>query len=204
MPKDSNGNTCVERSFFPVIGIMMALVIVFEFWLVFVYSEETEDIISGVSTHCDIFAKAPLVSGICLLVGMGFNMLWVFGRRNSYEMGRVALLLWVASTIVGIAGAGGALFSADFFEEHPACEKEQYLAIHYFAIVLLVVSLSTPHYFAIKKSAEKIVGKIDRMSREDLNKIKQAIDKKIKSVDVSSEKAGLILKKLENRSDLDF
>jgi len=185
MPKDSNGNTCLERSFFPVIGVMMAMVIAFEFVLVGIYSAEIEDI-NGVDTHCDMFAVGPLFSGIGLAIGMCFNMLWICVRSSNYELGRVALLFWVASTIVGIAGAGGAAFMADFFEDFPECDKEPYIAIHLFAILFLVVSLSAPHYFAIKNPVDKIVGKIDRMSREDLTKIKKAIDEKENTVNENS------------------
>ena len=206
MPKDANGYTCLERSFFPIIGIMMAVVIAFEFVLVGIYSAEIEDT-SGVDTHCDIFTSGPLVSGIGLAVGMGFNMLWIYGRIFSYELGRVALLFWVASTIVGIAGAGGALFSANFAEEAPLCDKDQYLTIHYFAIVFLVISLAAPHYFAIKNSTDKIIGKLDRMSQEDLTTIKKAIDKRMKStpqVDVSSENSGLISAAVEQKKQLQY
>tara|TARA_B110000208_G_scaffold167895_1_gene207637 strand:+ start:143 stop:769 length:627 start_codon:yes stop_codon:yes gene_type:complete len=208
MPKDSNGYTCLERSFFPIIGVMMAMVIVFEFVLVGIYSAEIEDIdsVDGVETHCDMFTVGPLFSGIGLAIGMCFNMLWICGRSSNYELGRVALLFWVASTIVGIAGAGGAALMADFFEDFPQCDKEPYIAIHFFAIVFLVVSLSAPHYFAIKNPVDKIVGKIDRMSREDLTKIKKAIDEKENTVNVNSaliaDNSAPIPKKLE--TGLDF
>lgn len=204
MPKDSNGNTCFERYFFPVIGVMMAMVIAFEFVLVGIYSAEIEDI-SGVDTHCDMFILGPLLSGIGLTIGMCFNMLWICVRSSKYELGRVALLFWVASTIVGIAGAGGAAFSTDFFDVHKQCNKEPYIAIHLFAILFLVVSLSAPHYFAIKNPVDKIVGKIDRMSREDLTKIKKAIDKKENTVNETSalmENSAPQPAKLE--TDLDF
>jgi hypothetical protein len=206
MPKDANGYTCLERSFFPIIGIMMVLVIIFEFYLVGIYSAEIEDI-SGVDTHCDVFTSGPLVSGIGLAVGMVFNMVWIYGRIFSYELGRVALLFWVASTIVGIAGAGGSLFSANFADEFSKCDKDQYLTIHYFAIVFLVISLAAPHYFAIKNSTDKIIGKLDRMSQEDLTTIKQAIDKRMKSapqVDVSSENSGLISAAVEQKKQLNY
>jgi len=153
MLKKTEDHTCLEKSFFPIIGVAMVLVIIFEFILVGIYSGEYQ-LGDGTQadTYCEEFAEAPLIAGIALTIGMCFNMVWVFSRQT--ELGRVSLLIWVASTIIGIAAAGGALFQTRFLEDVPVqdakvCSDDgdnSYDFLHIIAILFLVLTISLPHF----------------------------------------------------------
>jgi len=203
MLKKTEDHTCLEKSFFPIIGVAMLLVIIFEFILVGIYSGEYQ-LGDGTQadTYCEEFAEAPLIAGIALTIGMGFNMVWIFSRQT--ELGRVSLLIWAASTIIGIAGAGGALFQTRFLEDVPAqgakvCSDEgdnSYDFLHIIAILFLVLTISLPH-FKIKNKTAKIIGSRP-LAPPEKN------DKQVKKKKDSVEESPLISNNHRVEYNLDF
>lgn len=130
----------LNKLFFGIIGLMMALATVAQFFLFVEFGEQC--------TTADI-TTAPVVAGGCLAGSFVFNGAWVAAKRSGRKsMERVSILLWTLLVVVGVAATGGVLGQA--FLAKAACGVAietaiPVLTVQYVSIALLVLSIAVPH-----------------------------------------------------------
>ena len=134
----------LNKVFFGVIGLMMALATAAQFFLFVEYGK--------LCTAADI-TTAPGTAGACLAGSFVFNGAWVVAKRSGRKtLEKASILLWTMLVVVGVTAAGAVLGQA--FLTEAACgvaieTAVPVLTVQYVSIALLILSIALPH--AMKK-----------------------------------------------------
>lgn len=149
----------MQKLFFGMISLMLALAASLEFVLSYEYKNQCDG--HDIST-------APTIAGCCLFGSFLLNAVWLMSRKNrSAKSIRAALFAWTASVTIGVAAAGAALgqgllldvVCVDAQNQPTFVTNLNAVLVQYSAIALLVLSVAAPH--AMKKKSTTVGGSDD-------------------------------------------